>query len=414
MSAQSKIGTGPLKAYTPTASQPWDPAKAAHLLNRAGFGGTPDEIDRLVKAGYDRALDDIVNYEKWEDNYAPVDFQPLLDAYNEVRGQRFNFLGNGKANDNPEVRRLQQVAQRIRREKTEESIRWWYNRMVTTKRPLQEKMVLFWHGHLTSSIEDVENPIAMYNQNEFFRQNTLGKFRDILIGISKDPAMLRYLDNNTNRKEHPNENYARELLELFSMGVGHYTDFDVKEAARAFTGWSFRGNDYAFNEGQHDYDEKTFLGHKGNFDGSDIIDIVLEQPPTADFMARKLLKFFAFSQPDPDMIQQGADILRKNDYEFRPLIRALLQSQAFYSDASYRSQVKSPVQLVVGALRQLNLGMTDGPVVPAAAGLMGQMAWAPPNVKGWDGGLSWINTSTLLIRYNFMNFLVAGQLPGLN
>lgn len=412
MPVESKVTSGPLKAYVPGPHDSWDAFKAAHLLNRAGFGGKPEEISRLEKIGFAPSLDELVNYEQFSDDFPPVDFTELENAYNELRGQRFNFLGKGRAKDDPAVLRLQQEANKIRFQKGLEAIRQCYQRMITTRRPLQEKMTLFWHGHFTSSVLDVEDPRLMYMQNDFFRQNALGKFRDLLVGISKDPAMLKYLNNNTNRKEHPNENYARELQELFTMGVGNYTDEDVKAAARAFTGWTFRNTEFQFNSFQHDYDEKTYLGQTGNFDGGDIIDIILQRPVTAEFMTRKLLKFFAFPQPDEAVIQQGAGILRDHDFEFRPLVRAILGSKVFYSESAYRQQMKSPVQLVVQAIRQMNLDLPDGPIVSLAAGVMGQMIWAPPNVKGWDGGLAWINTSALLLRYNFMNFLSSGQLPG--
>ncbi len=415
-SAEGWVRAGSLESYKPDSSNPWDKYKAAHLLNRAGFGGKPEEVEHLVKIGYEKSIDEIVNYEKFTEDFPEVDFSEVDRLKKELLEKRTaQALGFGqKPRDDPEFRKLFQELQRANRQAMAESVSLWIRRMIQTRRPLQEKMTLFWHGHLTSSARDVENARHMHQQNEFFRKNALGNFREILIGISRDPAMLRYLDNNTSRKEHPNENYARELMELFSMGIGNYTDEDVKQAARAFTGWTFErfGDEFIFRPPWHDYGEKTFLGRAGNFDGTDIIDIILEQPVTARFISRKLFEFFAYPNPEPELIEQMAGIFRENHYELKPLVRAILQSEAFYSDKAYRTQIKSPVQLVVGTIRLLGLEGIPERLLWLAMSLMGQELYAPPNVKGWDGGEAWINTSTLFLRYNFAYFVVTGKLPG--
>jgi len=415
-SVEGWVRGGPLKSYKPSSANPWDRYKVAHLLNRAGFGGTPEEVEHLVKIGYENAMDEIVNYEKFQDDFPEVDFSEVDRRKKELLEKRAaQALGFGqKPKDDPEFRKLFQKLQQANRQAMEEAVSLWIRRMIQTRRPLQEKMTLFWHGHLTSSARDVENARHMYQQNEFFRKNALGNFREILIGISKDPAMLRYLDNNTSRKEHPNENYARELMELFSMGIGNYTDVDVKEAARAFTGWTFErfGDEFIFRPQWHDYGEKTFLGKVGNWDGTDIIDIILEQPVTARFISRKLFEFFVYPNPEPELVEAMAELLRENHYEFKPLVRAILQSEVFYSDKAYRTQIKSPVQLVVGTVRLLGLQGIPERLLWLAMSLMGQELFAPPNVKGWDGGEAWINTSTLFLRYNFAYFVITGKLPG--
>jgi uncharacterized protein (DUF1800 family) len=251
----------------------------------------------------------------------------------------------------------------------------------------------------------------MLRQNQFLRHNCLADLRTLLLGISQDPAMLRYLDNNTNRKKHPNENYARELMELFTMGIGNYTEDDVKAAARAFTGWTFRTEEFVFEKFQHDDGGKTFLGHTGNLDGTDIIDIILQQPCTARFMATKLMKFFVTDHPSPAAVDEAAALLRSNRYNFKPVLRTMFLSECFYSPEAYRTQIKSPAQLVVGTSRALGVTLDERALAIAMRGL-GQDLFYPPNVKGWDGGETWINTSTLLMRYNFAGYLISGEIPG--
>jgi uncharacterized protein (DUF1800 family) len=304
-----------------------------------------------------------------------------------------------------------QAVQRANREAMGEIRGWWVQRMISSPRPLEEKLTLFWHGHFTSSVEDVKNARHMFRQNEFLRQNCAGNFHSLVLGISRDPAMLRYLDNNTNRKGKPNENYARELLELFTMGVGNYTEEDVLAAARAFTGWTFRGDEFQFASFHHDYGSKTFLGETGDLDGTDIIAIILKQPVTARFIAKKLFEFFVYENPPPALVEQLAQVLRDGNYELKPFLRTLFRSEVFYSAPAWRTQIKSPAQLVVGTARLLGI-QTDPRALAVAMRLLGQDLLAPPTVKGWDGGETWINTNTLLMRYNLSRYFLTGELPG--
>ncbi len=225
--------------------------------------------------------------------------------------------------------------------------------------------------------------------------------------------MLRYLDNNSNRKAHPNENYARELLELFTLGAGNYTEQDIKEAARAFTGWTFapRQEQYVFARRQHDYGEKTFLGRRGAFDGVEIIDIILEQPATARFVARKLFEFFVHEHPADDVVEALAALFRDHDYELRPLLRSMFRSKLFFSERAIRTQIKSPAQIVIGSARLLGVDQ-DPRLLAFGMRLLGQDLFAPPNVKGWDGGEAWINTNTLSMRHHLARYLVTGQVGG--
>jgi uncharacterized protein (DUF1800 family) len=370
------------------------------LLNRAGFGGLPEEVARVVDWGMERAVDHLLDFEKIEATFPAPPMPELPERpLRELAGLT-----------EEERRKKFQKLQRANREAIEELRGWWIRRMLRSLRPLEEKMTLFWHGHFATSADDVKRAGLMLRQNEFLRQHCLGNFRALLLGISHDPAMLEYLDNNTNRKAHPNENYARELMELFSMGIGHYTEQDVKEAARAFTGWTFRREEFTFVARQHDDGPKEFLNERGNFDGTDIIDIILKQPCTARFMAKKLFEFFVHEEPSATLVEELASALRSHRYEFKPWLRALFVSGVFYSEKAWRTQIKSPAQLVVGSVRMLGTDINER-ALAVAMRMLGQDLLYPPNVKGWDGGEAWINTNTLLMRYNMAGYLVKGQIP---
>jgi uncharacterized protein (DUF1800 family) len=274
-------------------------------------------------------------------------------------------------------------------------------------------MALFWHGHLVSGRPDARLAENLFAQNELFRRTALGNFKEMILAISKDPAMLEYLDNESNRRGRPNENFARELLELFTMGIGNYTEQDIKEAARAFTGWTRRGYQFYFDARQHDDGPKTFLGRSGNLDGADIVNIIFEQPATARFLPRRLFEFFAYLRPDEGLVEEMADLFRRSNFTVAPLMRTILNSQAFYSERAMRTQIKSPAQLVIGSARLLEIDGTASPQQLRAMDLMGQALFYPPNVGGWPRGESWITTATLFFRYNFSNLLlVGGRMPG--
>ena len=306
-----------------------------------------------------------------------------------------------------ESRRLQPVVNtffyglRANAVETQRLATWWGGRMLTSRRPLEEKLTLFWHGHFATGAGKVRDARMMHRQNEMLRANAAGNFRDLLLGILTDPAMLVYLDNGENRKDHPNENFGRELLELFTMGVGNYTERDIREAARAFTGWTNDALEFRFDADNHDFGAKTFLGRTGPFDGEDIIDIILETPVTAEFIAGKLYRFLVREELDPATRRELGDTFRGTGYELRPLLRRIFLSRDFYSRASVATQVKSPVQLVVSTYRKL--GLTELPTIPdfnrLTAGL-GQTLFNPPNVAGWAGGRTWITPALLLQRGN--------------
>ena len=276
-----------------------------------------------------------------------------------------------------------------------------------TRRPLKEKLALFWHSHFATSIDKVRDYRKMLAQYESLREHANGGFRDMLIAMAQDPAMLKYLDNRDNVKGRPNENFAREIFELFSLGDGNYTEEDIKEAARAFTGWTDNGLVFINRPDLHDDGEKTILGRTGDFDGEDVIDIILEQDATARFMARKLYRFFVRDELSPDLQAGLASVLRQEGYQFAPFLEQLFLSRDFYSSPSYATQFKSPVHLVVSTYRKLGFKKVPSqPGFHAVTSGLGQEIFAPPNVKGWDGGQSWINPSTLFERQNFARYVL--------
>ena len=361
-----------------------DSVRLGHLLRRAGFGASPEELTTYQQLGVAGATNQLLNFEAIPN--------PIPDKF----AQLFNFdFTNGQ--------QLQ---------------RWWLLRMLYTARPLEERMTLFWHGILTSARSKVR-PDMLYVQNLFLRTHALDTFPNILKGISKDPAMMVWLDLQTNRKGHANENFARELMELFSMGVGNYSEQDVRESARAFTGYSlayhgkqvnnvYNPPNFVFNPRQHDDGPKTFLGKTGNFNGDDIIDIIVAQPVTAEYICRRLFSFFAYDNPEPAVLQALTKTYFATNYSIKALVQQIITSSAFYSAKAYRSTIKSPTDFVVGSLRTLGM-QTEGNQLPNMMPAMGQELFNPPNVAGWPGGTNWLNSGTWLTRLNYANQVAASQ-----
>ena len=316
-----------------------------------------------------------------------------------------------------ERKQLRQKFQAANREAVTEVALWWLRRMANGPYPLQEKLTFLWHGHFTTSSKDERSAFLMWNQNEILRRFAAGNFRQYVRTISRDPAMLDYLNNSQNRKAHPNENYARELMELFTLGIGNYTEQDIKESARAFTGWAHDGDEYIFRRGDHDDGDKTFMGRTGKFGGDEVIDIILQNKACAPYVASRFMRWFAFEPDaaggDKDLLAALGDTLEQSNWDMRPMLRQLLVSKAFYSERSVGTQIKSPVQLVVQAVRQLGMEFPAPRVVLGSLKQMGQVPLEPPNVKGWPGGRLWINTSTLFVRYNTLSWLAGGDLPSL-
>ncbi len=389
----------------PLPSSQWNRSTAAHLLNRAGFGGTPAQIEALAKLGLEGAVDRLIRWEDQAESFPPPEWTKVDP---ETRAETFRKFRNGT----PEERQAaQREMMKERRQHLLELQGWWLHRMFTTPRPLQEKLTLFWHGHFATAIEKVRDPILMWRQNETLRHHAGGDWLTLLDEVTRDPAMLIYLDQHQSRPQNPNENYARELLELFALGEGHYTEQDVMEAARALTGLTLDRlklrAEYDLN--RHDTRRKTFMGNTGNLDGWDILDTVAHHPQSARFISAKLWAYFAAENPSPDWIDALSHTFVSSERKVQPFLRAIFLSEEFYSPGVLRRQIKSPVQFLVQACRQLERELPPTPLAMNALRLLGQVLFAPPNVKGWDGGVAWINTNTLLHRHNLALLLVTGE-----
>jgi uncharacterized protein (DUF1800 family) len=419
--AQVSTGPGPVSwanDLTPITTAEWGYDRAAHLIERAGFGATPEEIERLAALTPAQAVAQLVNYDAidnsalrpfdesgiWDKGMDP--FPPSRAEAVRLARERGEGLGE-KMLPAGSPRRLQPIVDKFfyglyaNQIETQRLGLWWANRMLATRRPLEEKLTLFWHGHFATGENKVRDYRMMLRQNLMLRANASGRLQDLLIGILKDPAMLVYLDNGENVKSHPNENFGRELLELFSMGVGNYSEHDVREAARAFTGWTNDVLTYKFDAAQHDFGEKTFLGQKGVFNGEDVIRIILEQPVTGEFVAAKIYRHFVREDISPAVRTELGREFRQSGYRIKPLMTRILLSKDFYSPASYATQIKSPVHLVVSTYRKM--GLREVPTIPdfgRMTGGLGQSLFDPPNVAGWAGGRTWITPATLLQRGN--------------
>ncbi len=394
----------------------WSREHAAHLASRAGFGATPAELDGLSRLSPRQAVQRFVHGlqtpQLTEFEHSGI-FDPGLDPFppsrpatTELARAEGEALGvKVKAGGN---RPLQPVVNkffywlRASRLETDRVAYWWAERMLLSGHPLQEKMALFWHGHFATNEDKVRDYRKMLKQLELFQEQGLGNFRDLLVGVAQDPAMLVFLDAGVNTKDSPNENFAREIMELFTMGVGHYSEADVQEAARAFTGWNFEGLEFVVNADLHDEADKTFLGQTGSFDGIEIIDLILEQPVTAEFIAAKIYRHFVNEALDPADAAQLGDVLRELDYDVGAYLRVLFNSRDFYAPQNVGTRVKGPVELLVSTYRQLELQHIPGvPDFNVVSGALGQRLMHPPTVAGWSEGRSWITPSLLFERSNF-------------
>ena len=403
---------------SPISNSNWNYDTAAHLLERAGFGGTPDEVRALAAMPPEEAVRSLVYFDHAENAHLQAfdhsgihdpglePFPPSRPATTELAKETGEALGvKVKREGN---RRLQPVVNKFfywLRASVLETNRvayWWANRMVATNSPLQEKMALFWHGHYAINESKVRDYRKLLVELELFHEMGTGSFRDLMVAVSQDPAMLSFLDAGVNVKGASNENFAREIMELFTMGVGNYTETDIREAARAFTGWNYDDLDFVINTEQHDAGGKTFLGHTGDFDGVDIIDIIMEQPATAEYVAGKIYRYYVRDELNSELQTELGNVFREADYEVAALLETMFLSKDFYNAASVGVHIKSPVELAISTYRKL--GLNDVPGVPdfnQATGALGQTLFRPPTVAGWAGGRSWITPGLLLERGNF-------------
>ena len=374
--------------------------EARHLLSRATFGATPAEIRAVEALDYAAAVDRLLEPSRgaaltpapaWVSE-GPAELRAAQKAAQEKKGVDGKPLNI--------VRPIQEQARELRN--------WWIEEMLVTDQPMVERMTLFWHNHFTSSLEKVKYAPAMYRQNELFRREAFGNFGRLLKAVARDPAMLIYLDGVRSVARQPNENFARELLELFTLGEGHYTEADIQNAARAFTGWSVDRKTGAFriHEEAHDAGQKTFLGQIGPFTGDDIVAILLKQPRTAELVVEKLWRELVSLKPDPVEVKRLAGILRNGNYEMKPVLRAMFLSAAFREPSTRGALIKSPVDLIVGSVHLLGLPVPEKTQLARMLQGLGQLPFNPPNVKGWAGGETWITTYTLLLRQQFLRRMV--------
>lgn len=364
--------------FEPSADAPWNLRRVAHLYRRAGFAASSAQLQQFVVQTPEELVDQLLDVAS-----EPAAFRETMASL--VRASLATGSVDGLA------------AQ-------------WAYRMLGTPLQLLEKMTLFWHGHFATSAAKVEDVELMQRQNALFRHDAIGDFPQLLLEISRDPAMQIYLDSASNRKAHPNENYAREIMELFCLGEGNYSEKDIRELARCFTGWEVRREKFRFNRYQHDNGEKTVLGESGNLGGEDGVRIVAQQPTAPRFIASKLVRFFVMDEPRPSpaLIEPLARQLRENGFRIAPTLKRIFCSNLFFSEGAIGRKIRSPVELGVGFLRALE-GTINAYQLTASLRQLGQGLFYPPSVKGWDGGRSWINSSTLLGRSNLIRRLIEGE-----
>ena len=375
--------------YEPTPGDPWDLRKVAHLHRRAGFGATRAELLRDLAAGPEASVERL-----FQPPAPPPEEAEALDGLRQT----------ARSSSNLDLLKV-----------------CWLNRILRGPDPLREKLTLFWHGHFATSNKKVESVTLMDGQNETLRTHALGRFATMLEAIIADPAMLVWLDGGTSKKKKPNENFAREFLELFTLGAGHYAERDIREAARAFTGWVRQDPRGGFQDtpafthdtAQVDAGPKTFLGLNGPWGPSDIVRITLERPEAATFLARKLYRWFVSESgpPGPELIEPLAEEVKRHKFAIGPIVGVILRSKHFYSRAAFRQRIKSPVEFSAGLVRTLEVprAALNPLALAAACDAQGQELFAPPNVEGWVGGSIWINSGTLLERTNWAADVIWGR-----
>jgi uncharacterized protein (DUF1800 family) len=356
--------------------------RVQHLLRRTTFGVTVRELEEYVALGVAGSVERLLHPEAVDDSAAEA-----------MAAEAAAPFALDPADD--EVKRQQRAA----------LFRKWYLRLTFSRRPLLERMTYFWHDHFATAISKVASPLLMHRQNEMLREHALGSFEALLLAVTRDPAMMIYLDNRSNARTAPNENYARELLELHTLGEGGgYTERDIKEAARALTGWRIQDNAAVFRAQQHDPGKKTVLGQTGNFDDAGLIALLARHPGTATYIADKLVRFFVRPGSEPGLVKRAADVFTRTNGDIREVLRVILLSPGFFEAASYRAIVKAPIELVIGATRALEVP-TDGTLEVDATRRIGQTLFDPPNPAGWPGGPAWVNATTVLTRANYASEL---------
>lgn len=365
-----------LAPYLWQSPNAWTRRQAGHLLRRAGFAPSEAEIQQALADGLDMTVERLLAAESAEGSRFTE-----LDKSGETLAARSNI---------------------------EKLAGWWMSRLIHSQRPLAMRMTLLWHNHFATSNVKVQSPPMMLRQMRTLETSGMGRFDELLLAMSRDPAMIMWLDGDSNRKDKPNENYARELFELFSLGPGHYTEQDLREAARAFSGWHQKDGVFAFNDYLHDAGSKTVLGRTGPLNGDDVVQLAIEHSACAAFIARKLAREFVSDSPNPALVSELGAIIRAEQFEMTPVLRRLLLSRALFAPENYRARIKSPVEFCVGLVRSFEM-RAPGESVHAAASQMGQRLFEPPTVKGWEGARRWINSSNMLVRMNAAGVAAAGN-----
>jgi hypothetical protein len=430
----NRIGWSPGPAswkddLAPIGAADWNYDRAAHLLAHAGFGGTPAEIQKLADAGLESTVRSLVHYEsipnpKMRPFVESGLWDPTLKGFPESRPEATDRatksgISMGVASKPAGNRPMQPISDRFfywLRATMLETRRlgyWWANRMLQTAHPLEQKMALFWHGHFATHENKVRDYRKMVQQIDLFERGATGSVRDLAIQVAQNPAMLYFLDAQYNVKGAPNENFAREVMELFTMGVGNYSEKDVREAARAFTGWYFDDLAFKVDQDKHDSGAKAFLGRTGNFDGVEVLKIIFEQPVTAEYLAAKIYRFLVRDELSPDLRKKLGAVLRDHDYELKPLLAVIFSSKDFYSQASYGGHIKGPVEHFISMMK--HLGAEEVPGVPdfnQSTIAMGQHLLNPPSVAGWAGGKAWITPGLLIARGNVAREVLIPDMTG--
>ncbi len=356
----------PLSPWIPSADDPWDRSKAAHLLRRAGFEPSLAERELAFHAGLDPTVERLIS-----------------TAADDPRHDELDALG-------PTIARRDTLGVAHLRH-------WWLARAVKTNRPFHARLTHFWHNHFATSNTKIRNAAAMLQQIRTIEANAAGPFGQLMLAMARDPAMIVWLDGDRNERGRPNENFARELFELFTLGVGHYTEQDIREAARAFTGWGQRHGKFRFSPSAHDENSKTVLGVTGDLDGTDIVHVAVKHPSCAEFLSRKLLREFLTPNPSPELVSGFATALRNVDMQVGSAMALLFRSRVMFDPAVRRARIKSPVEFVIGLSRSWDLSVREGSITADVAA-MGQPLLEPPSVKGWDGHRDWINAGSMLMR----------------
>ncbi len=376
---------------------PWTEVQVEHLLNRAGFGAPTSEIKRWKEEGAEALIQSLL-----EGTGSSVPFE--CEAYRVDRTGFSSLSEDDRAKERRRVRNLN-------REQLSDYSSWWVQRMLRGEDPLRERMTLILHGWLVSGSKKVKQSDYMIEQNQLFRKHALGNYGELLAAIVEDPAMLLYLDNNTNKRRKPNENLARELMELFSLGEGNYTEEDVRQAARALTGYTVGGDGFRYARGQHDPNSITVLGYSNTMDGQDLVALLLEQPTCSRYVATRLITEFEGVAPSEERLQVYAKLLVDGDYELKPFLKRLFHDPAFYREEILGAKVQSPVDFMIGSSRRLQVE-PDAKFLTGAVSILGQTLLNPPSVKGWNGGFAWLTESSSLMRSNVIGAMIGQVAPG--